>query len=49
MNEREHMLDDSPLSKEKVTELKSSAEKMLRELESANETKEVQKPAAAPA
>ena len=49
MNEREHMLDDSPLSKEKVSELKSGAEKMLRELEASNDTKDAPKTAAAPA
>jgi len=45
MNENEHMLDDSPLTKEKVAELKRSAEGMLKELEMANEPKEVPKPA----
>jgi len=49
MNEREHMLDDSPLSKEKVKELKTSAEEMLREFEAANDNKDLIKPAIAPA
>ena len=49
MTEREHMLDDSPLSKEKVTELKKSAEEMLQELEAVNDTNDIPKPAAAPA
>ena len=48
MNEREHMLDDSPLSTEKVTELKVSAEKLLVELEAANETESVPEPAPTP-
>lgn len=48
MNEREHLLDDSPLTKEKVAELKKSANELLRDLETANESKDVQKSATAP-
>jgi len=40
VNEKEHMLDDSPLTKEKVAELKASAEEMLNELETANKQQE---------
>ena len=39
-NEKEHMLDDSPLTKEKVAELKASAEEILIELEIANKQQE---------
>jgi len=40
VNEKEHMLDDSPLTKEKVAELKASAEETLIELEIANKQQE---------
>lgn len=33
MKEKGHMLDDSPLTKEKIEQLKISAEEMLMELE----------------
>jgi len=40
MSENEHMLDDSPLTKEKIEELRKSAESMLKDFEKTNAAKE---------
>jgi len=37
VNEKGHMLDDSPLAKEKIELLKSGAEDMLKQLETKKE------------
>ena len=49
MNGIEHILDDSPLTKEKVSELKKSAEEMLRDLDAIKELDNTPKPAVSPA
>jgi len=49
MSENEHMLDDSPLTKEKIEELKKSAESMLKDIEKTNVTKDKTKTAIASA